>query len=100
MVGSDLWIEADSVLSVSSCEFVFDLPKDPLSLRRTAGDEPVVVRRLSPHSKPPARGLKLRATLTIIYPDSAGTNMLVSVPGWSDRDTQDQVALRALCVLL
>jgi hypothetical protein len=36
---------------------------------------------MSPHSKPPARGLKLRATLTTIYLDSTMTNMLVSVPG-------------------
>ena len=29
-----LWIEADSVLSVSSCKFLFELLKNPLSLRR------------------------------------------------------------------
>jgi len=33
-----LWIEADSVLSVSSCKFLFELLKNPLSLRRLEND--------------------------------------------------------------
>jgi hypothetical protein len=43
----DLWIEADSVLSVSSCKFLFELLKNPLSLRRLEND---VVQR-APRSK-------------------------------------------------
>jgi len=39
-----LWIEADSVLSVSSCKFLFELLKNPLSLRRLEND---VVRPFS-----------------------------------------------------
>jgi len=34
----NLWIEADSVLSVSSCKFLFELLKNPLRLRRLEND--------------------------------------------------------------